>query len=634
MTLALLKQRIRSLQDGYQNRIYILAGVQVTVEQPAESCSSCQVPMPVQKTVERTGMTLSHGSFRIRESVRACRSAGCKEEGSPATHRARALAELIPPRSRVGYDVMVHIGLERFVHHRQREEIRDALDKEHRILLSSGEISELGRRFLIYLEALHRASAPALRAALETDGGWPLHVDATGEDGRGTLLTVYAGWRGWVLGAWKIPTEHADAILPRLKETRELFGTPCAVMRDLGRAMKDAADEFVRSCDAPIPILACHYHFLQDVGGDLLREDHDRLRALFRQIDVRKDLRALARQLGRSLGKDIDAARQAICSWLDASREEDRLPEAADGMAVVRALAQWPLDSPADGSDQGFPFDLPYLQLYYRCLEAAWATKAFLHNPPDDLKVKRALVRLERILRPLECDVPPFFRVAQNLEKQVKLFNELRAALRLEPTPTRGRAENKAVDPESALAELNDIQAAVEGLEVSLRQRRPDRGPAKDVRRAIDIVLSHLERHRDYLWGHVITLPENIGGGFRLVDRTNNSLETTFHTMKRGERRRSGRKILARDFEQLPPEAALAINLARADYVELVCGSLDQLPQAFAKLDAGKHVSLAAASARMSPVREVESASLSLADRAILRMEEMRDRIIAAARRG
>ena len=65
----------------------------------------------------------------------------------------------------------------------------------YRIALSSGEISVLSARFLAYLERLHHASAPALRTALvaqelkahSSDGGWPLHIDATGEDGRGTL---------------------------------------------------------------------------------------------------------------------------------------------------------------------------------------------------------------------------------------------------------------------------------------------------------------------------------------------------------------------------------------------------------------------------------------------------------------
>jgi hypothetical protein len=39
---------------------------------------------------------------------------------------------------------------------------------------------------------------------MQRDGGWPMHIDATGENGRGTLLVAYAGWRGWVLGAWRI----------------------------------------------------------------------------------------------------------------------------------------------------------------------------------------------------------------------------------------------------------------------------------------------------------------------------------------------------------------------------------------------------------------------------------------------
>ena len=73
--------------------------------------------------------------------------------------------------------------------------------------------------------------------------------------------------------------------------------------------------------------------------------------------------------------------------------------------------------------------------------------------------------------------------------------------------------------------------------------------------------------------------------------RTNNRLESLFHTIKHGERRRSGRKILTQDFEILPPAAALATNLHHADYVSLVCGSLDRLPEAFAALDAHASVS-------------------------------------------
>lgn len=72
---------------------------------------------------------------------------------------------------------------------------------------------------------------------LISDGGWQMHVDATGEHGRGTLFAVMAGWRQWVLGAWKVATENAELLLPCMPETVRYFGAPSAAMRDLGRAV-------------------------------------------------------------------------------------------------------------------------------------------------------------------------------------------------------------------------------------------------------------------------------------------------------------------------------------------------------------------------------------------------------------
>lgn len=573
---------------------------------------------------------MSHGSFSIREAVRIC-AAECRREGSPVVRRPAALAALIPPGSVVGYDVMVHVGLERFVQHRQRDEIRASLEMEHGIILSTGEVSDLGRRFLVYLETLHRQKAPELRAVMKADGGWPLHVDATGEDGRGTLLVAFSGWRHWVLGAWKIPTERSDAILPRLDETAELFGSPCAVMRDLGRAVTEAAEQFVKKLASPIPVLACHQHFLRDVGTDLLREGHDKLRTLFRRIDIRKDIRAFVRKLGHCLGKRIHEARVDIQSWLDKPPEQLDLPEGTAGIAVVRALAQWILDFPADGNNEGFPFDLPYLDFYVRCLHAYWAVDGFLRKEPADPKAKKFLAHLQKMLARMDCDVPPFAQVAQDLDKRAKLFAELRTALRLQPKFKTGK--DVASAPAASLKtanEFEDIRAAIGKLTVSLKERRPERGPAKDIRQAIDIMLTHLERHAPFLWGHVITVSRE-SGGVRLVDRTNNILEGFFHGMKHGERRRSGRKILTQDFERLPPAAALALNLTCSDYVAIVCGTIENLPQAFSKLDAGNQRRSLPARSEKESSAEAETASMTLADKRLIRSQQMEKRIVAAA---
>src|SRR5256884_85748 len=219
---------------------------------------------------------------------------------------------LFRTHSTVGYDLLVYVGCQRFVHYRQREEIRAELKERYGIVLSTGEISALGRRFLVYLEALHQKQSPALRAALEADGGCPLHIDATGEDGRGTLVTAWAGWRGWVLSAWKAPTERTEFILPGIQRVAAEFGAPCAILRDLGRAMTEAAAQYEQSLKKPIPVLACHQHFLSDIGKDLLEAGHHQLRDGFRQIRLLPRLRAFVRQQGSHLGESIGRGREAI----------------------------------------------------------------------------------------------------------------------------------------------------------------------------------------------------------------------------------------------------------------------------------------------------------------------------------
>jgi len=167
----------------------------------------------------------------------------------------------------------------------------------------------------------------------------------------------------------------------------------------------------------------------------------------------------------------------------------------------------------------------------------------------------------------------------------------LRDALRLSPKKSTtgyktGFKENSPSDQSET--KLQDIQKQVKNLELYLKKSRPKRGPAKDRRSAIDMILRHFENHGNYLWGHVIKLPDDTDGDIRLVDRTNNILERFFRGMKQKERRRSGRKILTQDFEHLPPEAALVYNLKYSDYVSILCGSLDQLHEAFSKLDMNK----------------------------------------------
>ena len=209
----------------------------------------------------------------------------------------------------------------------------------------------------------------------------------------------------------------------------------------------------------------------------------------------------------------------------------------------------------------------------------------------------------------------------------------MRRALRLRPKPSIVAVSD---DAEAQILELRDVERAVKNLTRSPAKPRPERGPAEDERKAIDLILTHLARHGPSLWGHAITLPPEAGGGVRLVERTNVTLESFWHVIKHGERRRSGRKVLSQDFEQLPAEAVLARNLTHADYVAAICGTLDDLPGAFAKLDALERSTSLPARRRAAESREegseIISRSLPKADLDLVRTDAMHQRVAAEAR--
>jgi hypothetical protein len=449
-------------------------------------------------------------------------------------------------------------------------------------------------------------------------------------------LVAYSGWRDWVLGAWKIPTERADAILPKLRAVTARFGAPCAVMRDLGKAVVEAARDLVAGHEPPIPVLGCHLHFVKDVGKDLLCASHDDLRDLFRRFKVLPRLRALTRDLGRSLGTNIQQARRDVGDWLKSTDERTSRPEGDTGLAVVRAFGQWVLDYADDGTDAGFPFDRPLLDLHRRCLRVCRAVESLLRKPDNDPRVHKALERLHRVVELVRSE-QSFHGPARTLETRARLLDELRDALRLQ---AKQPAKQLALPAEAQqLAELRDVRKAVEDLQTSLQARRPERGPAQDTREAIDVILDHLMRHGPSLWGQVIALPPELGGGIRLVARTNVILEAFFHLLKHGERRRSGRKVLTQDLEQLPAAAVLARNLTKPDYVSVLCGTLDELPRAFSRLDlADRSRSLparlraSASTADGGASGEIASASLPKEDRQLVRTDRMKQRVLSEAR--
>jgi hypothetical protein len=520
----------------------------------AEHCPLCGEAVQAQKSKRRRVVTLAAGAFVAREVRKRC--------SSDSTHPvlvSEKLSGLVPPRQGYGYDLIVQVGLARYLRNLQREEIRAELLAEQGIVVSDGSISNLCDRFLRLLEGLHRRRAPALRAAM--NGGYPLHIDATSEHGKGGVFLCLDGRRGWVLHAVKIASENAEELRPCIDETIRRFGDPIAVVRDLSTAEAGAVEGLRKK---GIPDLLCHYHFLGAIGKKLFDDSYTVLRTLLRQSKVRTQLHDLLRELRQHTTAEVYAGKYG----------QGRLRE------DLLALLYWLLEGEGR-KDLPYPFSLPHLDFYRRCREATQRAERWLPLPRSHVE-RRALKQLVKVLAHLD-ELPRLAWVIPKLESAWQAFSELRDILRLTDAELpRGdlRYLSTREFPELEKARLNAIEETTKSYHQQLRKRVTDSHSPSS---AEAVILKYLDRYAKQLFGHPATYDDD-GTIVSVVERTNNVAEHFFGADKQKLRRRLGRANLGRDLEDQPAQAVLASNLLHSDYVRVLCGSLEHLPAAFAEL--------------------------------------------------
>jgi len=526
----------------------------------ADRCAVCDGAAKVYKTRSRQVITLEAGLFRATETLKRC-----AEDPAHPVMGSSALAALVKSRRRYGYDLIVHAGCARYLENKQRGEIQAELYRQRGITISAGSLSHLCDRFLTYLEALHLARVPQLRTALAE--GYPLHIDATCEHGKGGLFVCMDGWRGWALVAGRVPSEHEDHLRPLVERTTHLFGEPTAVVRDMGLG---GAKAVASLREKAIPDLICHFHFLAAVGKKLFEQPYRLLRRLLKSSKVRTDLRNLLRDLRE---------------YTATSPYQGRF-----GKGVVRkelmALVLWILEG--DGTkDLLYPFALVHLEFFQRCREALQRAPCWVEEPWSRPE-RRAIEQLGALIRRFDSDVR-FATAVTRLENGWQAFCELRDVLQLSNAELP-RADVRAHQRELAALEarrMGEIEAALRDYRAELDERivsahnagSPSTWPST-------VIVKYLDRYGRHLFGHP-TRRDGQGRIVAIVERTNNVLEHFFGDEKQHLRRRVGRANLGRDLEDQPAQAALAANLRHPDYVRLLCGSLDHLPRAFAELDEG-----------------------------------------------
>jgi hypothetical protein len=167
---------------------------------------------------------------------------------------------------------------------------------------------------------------------MQLAGGYILHLDATHEGSAPALMTGIDSLSKIVLANVKLPSEHAEHIIPFLRKIQNDYCSPRACVHDMGTGILKAVSEVFAS----VADFICHFHFLRDIGKDFLGPAYAELRQHLRRHGISSRLHALAR--GQPL-----AEQAAPCAGL-AKNIKDAAAPADIGLmpiASIYSLCLW-----------------------------------------------------------------------------------------------------------------------------------------------------------------------------------------------------------------------------------------------------------------------------------------------------
>jgi hypothetical protein len=498
------------------------------------------------------------GPFVAHETLLFCKQ--CHN-----VHTSQVLRRLVARHCNVGWDVLVFVGQSLFQRHRTTDQVRSDLQVRN-VNLSLSEIEYLGRKFITYLARAHQQATPRIEKAMQRSGGYILHLDATHEGDAPALMTGMDGLSRIVLANVKIPSEHADHIVPFLRQLQKDYGDPIACVHDMGTGIcKSVARVFPDTRD-----FVCHFHFLRDTGKDLLDPAYGKLRKILREHAVTTKLNALVRDARKQISaQKIDTGKLA-----SAIKSGQFLGDNGQ-MALVSTylLALWCLQGKKSGNGFGFPFDRPLQEFACRLLALNDCLSA-LQLPENDRISKRLCCKLLRLIRDVVSN-PAFTQAVEELQWRVPIFDDLREKMRI---ANPGSCDG--LNDDGTYNAMKSIRKGVQQFRSSLEKDcnlKDDRLCRK--------VAKQIDKYSDKLFADPIKVNTPSGNVTVYPQRTNNMLEQFFRSLRRSHRRKTGDNCMCRVLHTMLANTPLVKNLENPEYMKILLNGKECLEQLFAELE-------------------------------------------------
>lgn len=372
-----------------------------------------------------------------------------------------------------------------------------------------------------------------------------------------------------VLGNVKVPSEKTEQIIPFLQDVAQRYGVPLAVVHDMGAGILAAVKEVFPD----VPDLICHFHFLRDIGKDLLESDYDAIRQRLRKHGLTDKLLYHARRLKAAIDQEPD-----LVESFHQNIQDDCLPKEKlelFPLLCAYSLIQWALEGKTEGEGYGFPFDRPHLQFAkrLRVLGERLEQIKTVHLR-GQWKDNRPLLKLSCELQDL-CADQGLQRMLRSIDQKIEVFDRLRSAMRIAEV---GGASglNSGSDP----LPMGPIEKAVKKFRKNITARS-DYASSSHWK----AMIAQIDKYNDKLFADPITVQTPHGPLLIQPQRTNNLLERFFRDFRRGARRKSGHNSISRLLQSMIADTPLVRNLENPSYVKVLLNGHATLEERFAQID-------------------------------------------------
>ncbi len=520
------------------------------------------IPLQVQKTRRKTIATMDIGEFVAKETVLV----------SPETQKkyiCDELEQLVPALCKFGYDVLIYVGKAIFLDYRTVQEVIQELKRKN-ITISKSEIAYLAKRFIIYLAIIHQQSTHKLKQAMEMRGGYILHLDGTCEGGSPHLMSGLDEISTFVLHNVKMLSEGSKDIIPFLKEIKNDYGIPLAVVNDMGKAILHSVEEVFPGT----PDFICHFHFLRDIGKDLFQKEYNAIKKLLKKYSITPSLQKLAAKL-----KQIIQEHPGVINKFETEVENKQLSDCSLKLAPVvstYALILWALDGKNQSKGYGFPFDRPHV-VYVQRLHSIYlqmeelAKIPFSRDRRDNIPFAKVCGCLRKV-----CSNITLKRTLTEIESKIEVFDKLREAMRITVSE-----QSQGLNDDGYDVPIKTIESGVTDFRSWLLSDEHF-SKSSDYKKMID----QLDQYWKKLFADPITVQTPQGEVIIQPQRTNNILERFFRDLKRGCRGKTKTNSMSKTLKTMLAQTPLVKNLKNQEYLNIILNGKATLEERFSEIDA------------------------------------------------